>query len=67
MFIYEQNLFFLNRDVALCIVNSSKWKSALRWRALNDEFGERTPLKLLISLMPSLFVIILCYLLYVKI
>jgi len=38
----------------MCIINSSKWKSALRWRALNDEFGERTPLKLLISQMPGL-------------
>jgi len=46
---------FNNSDVALCIVNSSKWKSALRWRASNDEFGERTPLKLLITKMPGLF------------
>ena len=39
----------------MCIINSAKWKSALRWRASNDEFGERTPLKLLISQMPGLF------------
>ena len=53
----------------MCIVNSSKWKSALRWRALNDESGERTPLKLLISLMPGLFALTLhlfCLMVYYK-
>ena len=50
-----------SRDVALCIVNSSKWKSALRWRACKDEFGERTPLKLLITQMPGKFCCITLY------
>ena len=52
--------FLKYRDVALCIVTSPKWKSALRWRSKNDKFAERTPLKLLISQMPGLLLCV-CY------